>query len=145
MIKFINISDELPYKIFKNRYEDAVSANQPIVEAVCISSYSSSNKEVNARFVNLKFVNEKEFIFKIVDGKINSISQKKVDTEFGIFKISSSLENWEKHWLKIPPRDFHDLFAMLSKKIIKLDGDLKPLMQNLQYFKDLIASNRAKT
>ena len=63
MIKFINISDELPYKIFKNRYEDAVSANQPIVEAVCISSYSSSNKEVNARFVNLKFVNEKEFIF----------------------------------------------------------------------------------
>ena len=63
MIEFINISDEQPYKIFKNRYEDAVSANQSIVEAVCISSYSSSNKEVNARFVNLKFVNEKEFIF----------------------------------------------------------------------------------
>ena len=63
MIEFINISDELPYKIFKNRYEDAVRANQLIVEAVCISSYSSSNKEVNARFVNLKFVNEKEFIF----------------------------------------------------------------------------------
>ena len=106
------------------------------------------NKNTNlikrGRWINLTFilgVNEKEFIFKIVDGKINSIFQKKVDTEFGIFKISSSLENWEKHWLKIPPRDFHDLFAMLSKKIIKLDGDLKPLMQNLQYFKDLIASN----
>ena len=87
------------------------------------------NKNTNlikrGRWINLSFifgVNEKEFIFK----------------------ISSSLENWEKHWLKIPPRDFHDLFAMLSKKIIKLDGDLKPLMQNLQYFKDLIASNRAK-
>ena len=109
------------------------------------------NKNTNlikrGRLINLSFVfgvNEKEFIFKIVDGKINSIYKKKVDTEFGVFKISSSLENWEKHWLKIPPRDFHDLFAMLSKKIIKLDGDLKPLMQNLQYFKDLIASNRAK-
>ncbi len=106
------------------------------------------NKNTNlikrGRWINLSFVfgvNDKEFIFNIVDGKINSISQKKVDTEFGIFKISSTLENWEKHWLKIPPRDFHDLFAMLSKK---LDGDLKPLMQNLQYFKDLIASNRAK-
>ena len=99
------------------------------------------------KWINLSFVfgvDEKEFIFKIVDGKINSISQKKVDTEFGIFKISSSLKNWERHWLKIPPRDFHDLFAMLSKKMIKLDGNLKPLMQNLQYFKDLIASNRAK-
>ena len=63
MIKFINISDEIPYKIFKSRYDDAVSASQPIVEAICISSYSPSNKEVNARFVNLKFVNEKEFIF----------------------------------------------------------------------------------
>ena len=63
MIEFINISDELPYKIFKNRYEDAVSANQSIVEAVCISSYSSSNKEINARFVNLKFVNEKRVYF----------------------------------------------------------------------------------
>ena len=63
MIKFINISDERPYKIFKNRYDDAVSSNQSIVEAICISSYSSSNKEVNARFVNLKFVNQKEFIF----------------------------------------------------------------------------------
>ena len=109
------------------------------------------NKNTNlikrGRWINLTFilgVNEKEFIFKIVDGKISSIFKKKVDTEFGIFKISSSLENWEKHWLKIPPRDFHDLFAMLSKKLIKLDGDLKPLMQNLQYFKDLIASNRAK-
>ena len=109
------------------------------------------NKNTNlikrGRWINLTFilgVNEKEFIFKIVDGKINSIFQKKVDTEFGIFKISSSLENWEKHWLKIPPRDFHDLFAMLSKKLIKLDGDLKPLMQNLQYFKDLLASNRTK-
>ena len=109
------------------------------------------NKNTNlikrGSWINLSFifgVDEKEFIFKIVDGKIYSISQRKVDTEFGIFKISSSLENWEKHWLKIPPRDFHDLFAMLSKKLIKLDGDLKPLMQNLQYFKDLIASNRAK-
>ena len=109
------------------------------------------NKNTNlikrGKWINLSFifgVNEKEFIFKIVDGKINSISQKKVDTEFGIFKISSSLENWEKLWLKIPPRDFHDLFSILSKNIITLDGDLKPLMQNLQYFKDLIASNRAK-
>ena len=110
------------------------------------------NKNTNlikrGRWINLTFilgVNEKEFIFKIVDGKINSISQKKVDTEFGIFKISSSLENWEKHWLKIPPRDFHDLFAMLSKKIVKIDGNILPLMQNLQFFKDLIASNREKT
>tara|TARA_A100001035_G_C27570830_1_gene403070 strand:- start:80 stop:676 length:597 start_codon:yes stop_codon:yes gene_type:complete len=63
MIKFINISEEIPYKIFKNKYDDAIKANQSVIEAICISSYSSVNKEVNARFVNLKFVNDKEFIF----------------------------------------------------------------------------------
>ena len=63
MIKFINPSQETPYKIFKNKYDEALNANQSIIQAACISSYSSINKEVNARFVNLKFVNEKEFIF----------------------------------------------------------------------------------
>ena len=99
------------------------------------------------KWVNLSFVfgvESEEFIIKIFEGKIIDITKKKVDTEYGVFKISSSLQNWKKHWLKVPPRNYHDLFAMLSKKLVKLDGDLKPLMQNLQYFKDLIASNRSK-
>jgi pyridoxamine 5'-phosphate oxidase len=63
MVKFINMSKEVPYKIFKSKYEDALKANQSIIEAICVSSYSSANKEVNSRFVNLKFVIDKEFIF----------------------------------------------------------------------------------
>tara|TARA_B100000963_G_C22610737_1_gene664705 strand:- start:503 stop:1099 length:597 start_codon:yes stop_codon:yes gene_type:complete len=63
MIEFINPSKETPYKIFKKKYDDAWKANQSIIEAICISSYSSIKKEVGARFVNLKYVNEKEFIF----------------------------------------------------------------------------------
>jgi hypothetical protein len=31
---------------------------------------------------------------------------------------------------------------MLAKDIVHIDGDLLPLMQNLQYFKDLISKNR---
>jgi len=31
---------------------------------------------------------------------------------------------------------------MLSKKIVKIEGNILPLMQNLQYFKDIIASIR---
>ena len=54
------------------------------------------NKNTNlikrGRWINLSFVfgvDEKEFIFKIVDGKINSISKKKVDTTL-IKKLSST-------------------------------------------------------
>ena len=63
MIKFINISQEKPYKIFKDKYDEAFNANQSIIEAICISSYSLKEMEVNARFVNLKFIQDEEFIF----------------------------------------------------------------------------------
>ena len=100
------------------------------------------------KWVNLKFilgVDAEDFIFEINYGKIVSIEKRTVDTKTGLFKISASLTSWKKHWLYMPPRDYHDLFAMLSKKIIKIDGNILPLMQNLQFFKDLIASNREKT
>ena len=50
--------------------------------------------------------------------------------------------SWAKHWQAVPPRDYHDIFAMLPKGILAIDGTLLPLMQNLQYFKDIIAVMR---
>lgn len=63
MIEFNNLSEETPYLIFKDRYEKSITAKQKNVEAICIASYSSKTNETNARFVNLKFINNKEFIF----------------------------------------------------------------------------------
>jgi pyridoxamine 5'-phosphate oxidase len=63
MIQFKNLSQEIPYLIFKDKYNDSIKANQSQIEAISIASYSLKEKEVNARFVNLKFVNNKEFIF----------------------------------------------------------------------------------
>lgn len=63
MIQFKKLTQDTPYLIFKDKYNQALEANQFNIEAICISSYSSEEKEVNARFVNLKFVNDKEFIF----------------------------------------------------------------------------------
>ena len=63
MIKFINPSNQKPYIIFKKLYEKAKESKQINSNAICISSYSKSNKEVNARFVNLKFIDTNEFIF----------------------------------------------------------------------------------
>ena len=49
--------------VFKERYDESLKAKQDNIEAICISSYSPKNNEVNARYVNLKFVNDKQFIF----------------------------------------------------------------------------------
>ena len=62
MIIFENLSSEKPFQAFKTFYDKSLTANQNNIEAICISSYSSK-KKVNARYVNLKFVNDKKFIF----------------------------------------------------------------------------------
>ena len=63
MIEFNNLNKETPYLVFKDAYNKSQKSKQKNIEAICIASYSSESKEVNARFVNLKFINDKEFIF----------------------------------------------------------------------------------
>ena len=63
MIKFSNLSQEIPYLKFKAEYDKAAALNQENIEAICMSSFSKSLNEVNSRFVNLKFLNKNNFIF----------------------------------------------------------------------------------
>ena len=63
MIKFNNLNQETPFKIFKEKYDKALDAGQKSIEAISISSYSEQIKEVHSRYVNLKFIQNDEFIF----------------------------------------------------------------------------------
>ena len=63
MIEFININEAIPYKIFKDLYEKAVQENQTNVEAISVSSYNTEKREVDSRFVNIKYLKDNEFIF----------------------------------------------------------------------------------
>ena len=63
MIKFRNASQEIPYLLFKKKYDDAENARQKNIEAVSISSFNVDISEVDSRFVNLKFLINEEFIF----------------------------------------------------------------------------------
>ena len=63
MIEFDKLSRETPYSVFKDKYDESLKAKQENIEAICISSYLPEKKEVNARYVNLKFIINKDFIF----------------------------------------------------------------------------------
>lgn len=63
MIKFINLRNEIPYQLFREKYSYAYDKGQKNIEAICVSSYDIANKEINSRFVNLKYVNCNKFIF----------------------------------------------------------------------------------
>ena len=63
MIKFFNTPLDEPYLAFRDLYQNALNINQDYIEAICISSYSKKNEEVNSRYVNLKYIEDDKWVF----------------------------------------------------------------------------------
>ena len=63
MIQFNILNKEIPYQLFKEKYDEALNAGQKGIEAISISSYNKEVKEIDSRYVNLKFISNEEFIF----------------------------------------------------------------------------------
>ena len=63
MIQFNNLNQEIPYLLFKEKYEEALDAGEKGIEAISISSYNNEIGEVDSRYVNLKIITNDEFIF----------------------------------------------------------------------------------
>ena len=63
MINFLNPSREKPYILFQSLYQKAIENGQKGVEAISVSSYNQPLKEVEARYVNLKYIDNNEWIF----------------------------------------------------------------------------------
>ena len=63
MIEFRNLNKEIPYQLFKEKYDEAIYAGQKSIEAISISSYNKDINEVDSRYVNLKFILNDKFIF----------------------------------------------------------------------------------
>lgn len=58
------------------------------------------------------------------------------------FAIRGTAEAWRRHWQPIPEAGWHDLFALSKRGTLRMEGDLWPLVANLQYVKDLLVLPR---
>ena len=87
MINFVNISKEEPYNKFRYFYSLAQENNQKNIEAIAISSYNPLKKEVNSRYVNLKYIDKNKWIFFT-----NYLSPKA--NEFNLHKQISCIFYW---------------------------------------------------
>jgi hypothetical protein len=52
--------------------------------------------------------------------------------------------DWALFWSADPPPGSHDLMALIKRRALKVEGDLKVFMANLRYFKDVMAKLRAE-
>ena len=114
-----------------DRLTDCVNTNAPLVR--------------RGRWINLTFtlgVGACDYLITVSAGRVAGVEPRPLATQSGVFSIRASADTWAERWRTIPRRDYHDIWSMLPKGLATLDGDLLPLMQNLQYFKDVIASLR---
>ena len=98
------------------------------------------------RCVSLEFllgVGNTDHLIRIEKGNVTGVRLRSLPIESGVFTIRAAADVWAEHWRPVPKRDYHDLFSMLSAGLAQLEGDITPLMQNLIYFKELIAAPRA--
>ena len=97
------------------------------------------------RFVNLDFlvgVGDTDYVVAVREGHIETIEERRLPTHTGVFSVHATTAVWEAHWQFMPRRGRHDLFSMVADGAATFEGNLLPLMQNLQYFKDVLASPR---
>ena len=93
------------------------------------------------RHVDLAFligVGDDDYIVEVAAGRVVSARKRALAATTGCFTIRAAPAVWEEFWRAVPKPGYHDLFAMLAAGLARIDGEILPLMQNLQYFKDVL-------
>jgi hypothetical protein len=97
------------------------------------------------RHVSLAFllgIGPEDHVITVQEGRIVGVEARRLATMTGRFTIRAPRPVWEEFWQPVPRRSYHDLLSMLAAGLATIDGDLLPLIQNLQYFKDVLAAPR---
>jgi hypothetical protein len=99
------------------------------------------------RHVNTTFligIDSADHLVRVAEGRIVSITPGPFITPNYSFALRASREAWEKFWAPRPLPGYTDLFALVKKKLLRIEGDLHPFMSNLLYFKGVLAAERSE-
>jgi len=78
----------------------------------------------------------------VAAGKIISLERGPFVMRSWRFAVRGSAEAWGRLWQPMPDPGWHDLLALTKRGCVVLEGDLQPLMANLQYVKDVLVLPR---
>lgn len=87
-------------------------------------------------------IGSEPFFLSIREGALAALERGAKLMRSTAFTFRATDEAWTHYWKPMPDPGWHDLFALTKRGAASMDGDLRPLLQNLQYFKDLLALPR---
>jgi hypothetical protein len=98
------------------------------------------------RFLSTRFVvgvGDTDWLIQISNGRVASATPGPHLMESWDFSIRASEADWRAFWQKHPRPGHHDIFAMTKSGAATIEGDLRPLMANLRYVKEVLEAPRA--
>lgn len=85
-----------------------------------------------------------QLLLRIEEGRIIECRRGLPLLRSWVFAVRGSVKAWLSLWRDPPPPGWHDIFALKKRGEMFIEGNLQPLMVNLQYVKDLLALPRAR-
>jgi len=98
-----------------------------------------------ARAVELELLVQfggKPVLLHIRNGAVVSCKQNLPPLQSWDVAVKADEEVWQAFWQAVPKPGWHDILALRKRGLMRIEGRLQPLMANLQYVKDLLASPR---
>lgn len=85
---------------------------------------------------------EQAYHVSIRAGRITGMAPAPVLMRSWTFGYRATPQAWTAFWQPMPKAGWHDLLSLTKRGEATLDGDIKPFMTHLQYFKDVLALPR---
>ena len=87
-------------------------------------------------------IGETPFLLRIQQGRLEECRRGLPLQCSWTFAIRGSAQAWAALWQDAPQPGWHDIFALSKLGEMSLEGNLQPLMANLQYIKDVVVLPR---
>jgi hypothetical protein len=97
------------------------------------------------RFLSTTFlvgVGADSWLVRVQEGRIAEVARAPAMMPNFSFALRAPADAWQRFWAPVPEPGWQDLFALQRHKALVMEGNLQPLMANLLYIKDVLASPR---
>jgi len=84
------------------------------------------------------------WLVTVHEGRVERVERGPFLLRAWTFAVRAPADAWARFWEPVPPPGYHDLFAMTRGGQARVEGDLRPLMANLRFVKDLLAAPRRR-
>lgn len=116
-----------------------------MIEALAAAVNARETLVKRGRFVTTRMlieIGETSYLVDIAGGRVASVQRGPFVMPSWTFALRAPAEAWAAFLAPAPKPGFHDLFALVKKRLLRIEGDLHPFMANLRYFKEIFAALR---